>query len=207
MALGLFVLIAVLIRAPWTPLTHLDLRIANDLHADAVAHRGQLPLWRDVSAVFSPGVLRVAAAVVAVAWFAWRRARRGPLVLAAAAVGTMVLDPVAKVIVDRDRPHFSNPVAHAAGQSYPSGHAFTSFAVVIAVLLICTPRARRVALVPGVLVVAAVGFSRLMLGVHYLSDVVGGWLLGAALLALTVFVLDRLSGSRVRPRPAGPRSP
>jgi undecaprenyl-diphosphatase len=186
-----FVVIALLVRADWTPLTHLDVRIAGDLHRNIVEHPGQLRLWLDISDVLSPTVLRIAAVVVAVLLFLRTRDGWAPLVLTVSVLGTLLLSPLTKLIVDRNRPHFADPVAHAAGQSYPSGHALTSVVAVAAALIVCSPRARRFALVPGVLAVAAVGFSRMILGVHYLSDVVGGWLLGAAWLCAVLLVPPR----------------
>jgi undecaprenyl-diphosphatase len=194
-----FVLIAVLIRIDWTPLTHLDARLARDLHSVALDHPGQVTGWRDVSAVLSPTVLRIAAVVAAAVVFLIRREVWAPVVLLVSVLGTLLLSPLTKVLIDRDRPHFAHPVAHAAGQSYPSGHALTSFVMVAAVLVLCPPRTRRIALAPAVLVVAAVGFSRLILGVHYLSDVVGGWLLGAGWVCVVLLVLRRSAlAARVR---------
>lgn len=200
-----FVVLAVLIRTGWTPLVHLDRRVAADLHDNALAHPGQLRAWRDVSSVFAPNVLRIAAAVAAAILLLWKRAVRPALVLAIAVVGTYVLSSASKVIVDRNRPRFAHAIAHAAGQSYPSGHALTSFVALAAVLLVCSSRIRRYVVAPGVLIVVAVGYSRMILGVHYLSDVVGGWLLGAAWIGLVALVLRH---SRVRGSPTGrwPRS-
>lgn len=189
-------ILAVLIRTAWAPLTSLDRRVATDLHEIAITSPGQLRIWRDVSTVFSPGVWRVALVAAAAILALWRRAGRAALVLAVAVLGTFALSPLSKVIVDRNRPRFVHPVAHAGGQSYPSGHALTSFVAVAAIVAVCSPKLRRYVLLPGVLVVAAVGFSRLFLGVHYLSDVVGGWLLGAAWVCLVVLVLMRWNGYR-----------
>ena len=189
---ALFVLIAVLIRTGGTPLTSFDLRVAHGLHRYVLAHRDQVAGWRDVSVVLSPAVLRIAAVVAAVVVFLLRREAWAALVLMVPVLGTLLLSPATKLLVDRDRPQLAHPVAHAAGQSYPSGHALTSFVAAAAVLVLCPPRARRAALAPAVLIVAAVGFSRLILGVHYLSDVVGGWLLGGAELCLVLVLLRPL---------------
>jgi undecaprenyl-diphosphatase len=199
-SLALFILLAVLIRVNWTPLTHLDQHVAAHLHRYLLAHGGQLTIWRDISAVLSPGVLRIAAVVAAAVLFLVRREWDAPLVLAISVLGTLVLSSLTKVLVDRDRPHFAAPVARAAGQSYPSGHALTSFVTVVAILVVCPPGARRIAAAPAALVIAAVGFSRLILGVHYLSDVVGAWLLGVAWICVVVLVLrhSRIA-ARVRP--------
>jgi membrane-associated phospholipid phosphatase len=95
-----------------------------------------------------------------------------------------------KTIVDRARPHLVDPVAVAAGKSFPSGHAQAAtvgFGILLLVLLPAVPRTRRIwvwlAAAAGV---AAIGFARIALGVHYLSDVLGAVLIGSAwLLAMT----------------------
>jgi undecaprenyl-diphosphatase len=78
-------------------------------------------------------------------------------------------------------------VAHAPGASFPSGHATTSAAVALAVILVVWrlgSRAGRWVVVAAVaLTAAAVGFSRMVLGVHFLSDVVGGWIGALALVS------------------------
>jgi undecaprenyl-diphosphatase len=103
-------------------------------------------------------------------------------------VGSL-LDTVVKIIVDRPRPVLLDPVAHARGKSFPSGHAMSSTVVYGSLLLIFLPgfaRKWRRVLVAGVVgLVLAIAFSRLALGVHFLSDVLGGIVLGLAWLALS----------------------
>jgi undecaprenyl-diphosphatase len=85
------------------------------------------------------------------------------------------------------RPHppvFDEPVATALGGSFPSGHTFAATAVCTCALLVLlpsvhAPRARRALLAVGVLVPLAVACTRVLLGVHYPTDVVGGLLVGA----------------------------
>ena len=100
-----------------------------------------------------------------------------------------LLDTVVKIAVDRPRPVLLDPVAHARGMSFPSGHAMSSTVVYGSLLLVFLPvvarRWRPVAISATVGIVLAVGFTRLALGVHYLSDVVGGIVLGVAWLALS----------------------
>ena len=73
-------------------------------------------------------------------------------------------------------------MAHATGRSFPSGHsqaAIVGYAVLVAVFLPAVPRGRRGWLVaPAVAMVLLIGFSRIALGVHYLSDVLGAYLIG-----------------------------
>jgi undecaprenyl-diphosphatase len=91
------------------------------------------------------------------------------------------------VAVDRPRPSLVAPIATAHGKSFPSGHAMSSVVVYGSLLLVFFPvltRAwRRRCLVGVVVLMLVIGFSRLALGVHYISDVVGGYVLGLAWLA------------------------
>lgn len=142
-----------------------------------------------VSTALGPATMRIAALLGAVVMWL-RGARRAAIFVVVAVEGTALLSTVAKRIVDRPRPHVPYPVAHASGSSYPSGHALASFAATAAALILVVPLvegARRAAIVvAGTVIVIGVGISRLLLGVHYLSDVLGGWLLAAAWLLATV---------------------
>jgi len=125
------------------------------------------------------------------ALFTWRRhhARLAVFLLATAAGGGL-LDTVVKIAVNRPRPSLVDPVATAHGKSFPSGHSMSSTIVYGALLLVflpVVPRRLRTLLIGGaVMLVGAIGFSRLALGVHYISDVLGGYVLGLAWLAASV---------------------
>ena len=115
-------------------------------------------------------------------------------------LGAAVLEAVTKLAVGRDRPTFVHPVASAAGKSFPSGHALGAV-LAFGLLALLVPRRFTVAAgVGGGVAVLVVSYSRVALGVHYLSDVVSGWLLGVAWLLLAGWLLgDRLltvSGER-----------
>ncbi|MFN2563229.1 MAG: phosphatase PAP2 family protein [Jatrophihabitans sp.] len=185
-----FAVLLAVVELRWGPVHRLDLRTARSLHRTAIDDPNQTRWWRWVSDGLSPTVLRVVALVaVIVLWLRGRR--RTAVFVAVAVVGAATLELVTKVIVGRARPVFSDPVAHAAGGSFPSGHAMTSLTV-FGVAVIMAGRRRRETVAVAVLAVAAVGFSRMALGVHYLSDVLGGWLLGTAwLLAVDWFFNGR----------------
>lgn len=183
-----FALIAVAVEGAWTPLRRLDGSASHQMHALALGH----PLWVRsmliVSDVGSPTVMRALVGVLAVAlWL--RGARRLALWAAATMAGAALIDVVLKAAVGRARPHFTHPVALAPGGSFPSGHAFTSTVAAGIVLLWALPllsgRAKAAAWIVAALVPLAVGISRVALGVHWVSDVVGGWLLGTGLVAAT----------------------
>jgi membrane-associated phospholipid phosphatase len=95
----------------------------------------------------------------------------------------------------RERPFYEDPLATASSFSFPSGHALVSLAVYGAIALVIARRVRSRRVAAAVLAVAAVwvlaiGFSRLYLGVHFLSDVVAGLAAGAAWLALLYLALE-----------------
>ncbi|MHA6784184.1 phosphatase PAP2 family protein [Pseudonocardia saturnea] len=133
----------------------------------------------------------LAAAVVlttlAVALLVRRRTLLAIFVVVAGAGGA-VIAPALKALVGRLRPVLEAPITTAPGPSFPSGHTLTATLWVGIVLLVLLPavptRSRRTVIGAGVAVVLLVGLTRVGLGVHYLSDVVAGWVLGCAWLAV-----------------------
>ena len=96
-----------------------------------------------------------------------------------------------KEIVGRARPVLPDPVATAPGMSFPSGHALGATIGCCLLLLIALrflPRGGRVAAVIAAgLIVGAVGFARVVLGVHFVSDVLAGITLGIGWVAVTTW--------------------
>jgi membrane-associated phospholipid phosphatase len=103
-----------------------------------------------------------------------------------ATIGGGVVDTIVKVAVNRSRPEVDDPLVEAFGKSFPSGHAMTSIITYGALVLIFMPvipkRWRWTTIGLAITLVAAIGFSRLALGVHYLSDILAGYALGLAWL-------------------------
>jgi undecaprenyl-diphosphatase len=140
----------------------------------------------------------VVALVASVATVALLAARHGRLALFVAATtsGTAVLVAVAKAAVGRHRPPVGYHLVEAGGPAFPSGHAAQAVAcygapAVVAACLLRGRAARTVALAGAGLVAGLVGVSRVYLGVHWPSDVLSGWALGAAWLATAALVLVR----------------
>ena len=184
-------LVAVLVVGTWDPLYDADEALTRALHTFAVGH----PAWVVAMSVWSymvdPNVLRIAAAALAL-WL-WRRRHAPRLAWWVAVTMTAggVLGGVLKLLVGRHRPDLLEPVARAAGYSFPSGHALNSALAAGVVLMVFLPFARghpgRRALLwtVAVLVPLITGICRIALGVHWTSDVVGGWLMGVAVVAAT----------------------
>ena len=199
--------LAYLISHGWQPLHDLDQGTAEGLHTWALSRPGAVGFLSGVSAVLHPQVLRVVA-VAAAGWLALRRQRRLAVWVLVAALGSGVIDTVLKDLVRRARPALPHPVAEASGYSFPSGHALGTMVMFGVALLLVLPllrrRAARVsAWVVAVVAVALVGFSRVALGVHYVSDVLAGWLVGLGWLTVTVAVFESWRRSHGR-RPRTP---
>jgi undecaprenyl-diphosphatase len=198
-----FLLLLALVGGGWGPLGDLDRRVAAELNGWALQRPWAVDVLEVVAVVLHPTVFRTAGAVLAVV--AWLRGARllGWWVAVVTAVGG-VLVPVLKEAVGRTRPVLADPVATETSASFPSGHA-TASAIGVAVLLVLVlprlPPAGRVgAQAAGVGVVLLAGFDRVGLGVHYVSDVVGGWLLGAAVLVGATVALGNPLAAPLRRR-------
>lgn len=181
------------------PLQRADLRLEVNLNDLAYRHGTWVSVLKAVSLVGGPWTFEIIASLLAVRLLLTHRPRLAVWLLVTV-FGGGLLSSVVKAAVNRRRPLPPHPVAHAASASFPSGHALGVVVGVGALLLVALPvvgRTGRKALVAlGVVVVLLVGFSRLGLGVHYLSDVLGGYLLGAGWLtattaAFTVWRRDR----------------
>ncbi|MFF4297018.1 phosphatase PAP2 family protein [Streptomyces vinaceus] len=199
-----FSLALVLVESRWAPLHRLDQGAAERLHRFVLGH----PAWLRVlefltQVVWGPLTMRLLVAAVVV-WLLWRRALRLAVWAACTATVGGLVGLVVKNAVERARPHLPEPVAHAPGFSFPSGHAMTattSCAVLLLVLLPLVPRAWRP--LPWALAatsVIGVGCTRVALGVHWVSDVVGGWLLGLAVVTATAFAFEAWRADIGRPR-------
>ena len=167
------------------PLTETDTQVAESLH----------DIVRD-----SP-ILVAAAKVVSFlgvpAWFYliiggsalyfWRKGRRRIAVyLVVTNLVGGALDTIVKLAVNRPRPELEEPIVEAFGKSFPSGHTMATtvgYGTLLLVFMPLIPRRWRVPTVAAYFVwVCLMGLSRLSLGVHYVSDVVGGFVLGLAWL-------------------------
>ncbi|MFG1951192.1 phosphatase PAP2 family protein [Micromonospora sp. NPDC048830] len=199
-----FGLLLMLVRFHWSPLYHADREAAAWFNALVAPHHALVTVLQAVTDLGGRPVL-IWLVSVAVVGLLIRRQARLAVYLIVAGAGGLILDPSLKTLVGRLRPVVDVPVASAPGNSFPSGHALGSFVAYGALLLVflpaMAPRWRRPAIALVAVLVAVVGLTRIALGVHFVSDVLGGWLLGAAWLGVTAYAFRLWRRERGRPVP------
>lgn len=191
--------VAALVRAEHAAVVDADLDVTA---AAEQAVAGSTLLLRTAQAVTllgDPVLVTLAAAVLALVL--WRSGHgRLALFVVVARLGAIALSQGLKLFVDRARPVFDEPVAGALGASFPSGHALGSAAFWTTAALVAMPGVRRprLLLAAAVAVAVLVAATRVLLGVHYLSDVLAGLLLGLAWAAVctAVFITERAERGR-----------
>lgn len=169
----------------------------SDPHVTAwvVAHRAgwltgvlRVVTWLGSLAVIIPvGV--IAGLFFVLHWHRWR-----PVVLLAVTIaGAVSLYNIVKHLVGRPRPPPAIWIGHFSGPSFPSGHAAQSIGCYATLaLILCAGRSRWVKIgvcSAATLIVLVVGFSRIYLGAHWLTDVLAGYALGVAWVSVVIAVL------------------
>lgn len=132
----------------------------------------------------------IAGATLAIgAWLAYQHRYRAAVFLAGSVGGAVVLNQILKHLFERSRPELWTPLVSETGFSFPSGHTMASSALALAVIgLLWSTRWRTPAIVTGICYMLAVGLSRVYLGVHYPTDILGGWLV-SGLWILTLYLI------------------
>lgn len=140
---------------------------------------------------------------VVVVWLARRGVAELGVLLILVALGGQLINSIAKAGYDRPRPTAGSPIALPASSSFPSGHAMTGIAVfgLLGLLLareLPSGRARSAAICAGFALGALIGASRVVLNVHFLTDVLAGAALGLAWLSLCLLVGSVVASRRRR---------
>lgn len=167
------------------------------------------PTLDDVSLVVSFAAETLTVTVLGLAaaggmWLAWRRWRE-PLTLAVAVIGEVLIFLATTALVDRERPGVVKLDQAPPTSSFPSGHVAASVVLYGTLALIAWYRLRPGALRKLLVAVAvvlplAIGIARVYRGMHYISDVLGGLLLGVTWLWATVRATWQGAGTTVRRR-------
>jgi undecaprenyl-diphosphatase len=162
------------------------------------------PVWLHdlLGAETAPGltVVRLILFAPVVLWLALRRAWWSVAWVTVALVTVAPLPTLLKDGFDRVRPQFAGGGARLHTLSFPSGHSSGIATLVVVALVLTWPlltRAlRRLAVAVGVLAIVVVGLGRMWQGVHYLTDVLGGWAFGTAWALALALAFDAFPGGR-----------
>ena len=110
-------------------------------------------------------------------------------------LGVTIINNLLKVIIARDRPNINRLVTET-GYSFPSGHSITSmvfygYLIYLIYKYIDTKKIKIPLIIILSLLIVTIGFTRIYLGVHYTSDVIGGFILGVAYLIIFIGVSNK----------------
>jgi membrane-associated phospholipid phosphatase len=187
------------VRTDFGPQLQLDATVSEDLYVGDSRAAG---LNRFLQVLTAPGLswVRFLVFLPVVVSLVRRRLWWTAGWVVTAVVLVTPLTSLLKEYFGRIRPPFDDGGARYESLSFPSGHS-SGIATLVAVALVLawpvlTGRARHWALAVGAVLVLLVGLTRMWLGVHYLSDVVGGWSLGLAWTLGTALLFGAFPGGR-----------
>jgi membrane-associated phospholipid phosphatase len=160
-------------------------------------YAGHRPLLSGIARVltfFGEPTVLIGAGFAVAAWLWWRGRARLALALLVIVLIGRVLGEVQKYTIARVRPDLEPHLVVVKTSSFPSGHATSSmiFYLTLALALTAGTRWSRLAAGGAVVLSLLIGTSRVMLGVHWPSDVIGGWAFGMLWVLLTLRLAERL---------------
>ncbi len=182
---ALFLLLAGLVHIQRAPLNGLD-DFGHTAASWAADSPGLTKVLRIIEVAFGTIGMIVWTTLIA-ASLLLRHHRRAAVFTVGAILTTSLLTTAIKLLYGRDRPTWQDPIGELTSKSFPSGHASSTAAlagvlIVLAVMFIRRATLRRAVYVGAVLLTFVVGADRVLLGRHYPTDVIAGWLLGACVV-------------------------
>ncbi len=182
-----FFLLLLLVEDKWGPLASADQGARDALHRYALTAPAFVAVMRTLSDSGSALAWQVVT-VVAAAYLLFRRQWKLAVFTIVTIGGSSLLNSFVKLLVNRQRPLVDQPFVNEPGASFPSGHsqaAVVGYGVLLLLLLpVLSKGWRRVAVLVAAVMVLGIGFSRVALAAHFVSDVVAGFALGAVWLGL-----------------------
>ena len=145
-----------------------------------------VPLLTNTGGLIGGAVL---AAVATTVLYVMQQKRKA-LVIVFSSAGALLLNLLLKAIFIRPRPEEWTRIVEETNYSFPSGHAMSSAALAFALIAVTwRTRWRWPVVVLTVLYTVMIGITRLYLGVHYPTDIIGGWFVSAAWVSIVVLML------------------
>ncbi|TRZ89096.1 phosphatase PAP2 family protein [bacterium] len=176
------------------PLTFIDKNVAEWLHERSTSGTSTLmQIITDLGSAYWVTGVTVLTAIILL----WKRCWYRLLALVLVIPGGMALAILLKIAFHRSRPSFNDSISIFRGFSFPSGHTMAAMLLygvlaVFAVIALKSWRWRVGTVIGAIVMVLLVGFSRMYLGAHYLSDVLGATVAGLAWLVLCLTAVDTL---------------
>jgi YegS/Rv2252/BmrU family lipid kinase len=195
----LFAVLALLVKTAWAPLLSLDSHLGTWPESFTRAHDGVYQFWRYLGQATTTLPTAVATVVAAAALEA-KKHRRAAMwtigVMSSVGIATALL----KQVIGRERPVWDDPIQVLHTYSFPSGHASgivaaMGVAIVLTRMLVRRRAVRRLLVGLAVTMALLVGADRIFLGVHNVSDVVAGYLLGGGMVLLWLALYDPMPRS------------
>jgi len=179
-----------------------DVEISNTIHAHAT--RSVTIAMLIITNLHSTVTVGIFASAITI-YFLRRRLKDWALTFALSVYGGLVLNVMLKDIFQRARPHFDDPIVTLTSYSFPSGHTIVATTFYGALCAFVVSRVhgwawRVLAIVVALFMIALVGFTRIYLGAHYLSDVLGAMTEGVFWLSLCLTGVHTMRRWRVKRR-------
>jgi undecaprenyl-diphosphatase len=183
-------------------MTSLDASVSGAVHAHLLQ---PVIAWSFSITELGSTDLVISVTALAVAVLAAVRHWHGALAVILSVVLTQAVVDLTKIVVARPRPEANQALAEASGASFPSAHSATSMALYAMLAFLVARECRgawRIAIAAcGAAIVVSVGFTRILLGAHYPTDVLAGWMVGGAVVVGSWLLAVRLLPLR-RAQPA-----
>lgn len=165
--------------------------------AKAAKLRSHDPIWTTAPSLLTQlgsayVLMPLSALVIALLYFAGRR--RSALLLFLTVAGERLLLDALKILVERPRPEIDEHPVFTHSFSFPSGHAANTMTVFVAIALFALPERHRLWSLSAAIVLAAlVAATRPWLGVHWPTDIIGGWMLAALSISAALWARQRFN--------------
>ena len=196
-------LLTLAVHLEWSPLMELDDAVADRAYDLSRGHETWIDVWAFIQDATKGSYVTAVLMLVAIVLLV-RRQYRMVLWLLVAGVLAIVAGEYSKDLLDRPRPTWEQPLVEIGNTSYPSGHALSAGILTTALILLTVVTTARGPIRYGLITIwGAIGgmivVDRIVLGVHYLSDVVAGALLGSLIVLIPWVLAMRAAVDRIMP--------
>ena len=204
-----FVALTLVVVTATDMVTQFDRTVNEEATGWAAASQWLVDVCLFLKAIGGVGLSSLLVVIVATALLVWGRfgvplstPTLMAIFLVLNAAGGALLNTIVKNLVSRQRPETNGTWVFEESLSYPSGHAQSGISVWVVLglisLVLIVGWTRWLVGISLILVGFAIGISRVIIGVHWPTDVIGGWLLGLSWLGITLLLMTQISRPRTR---------